>query len=122
MIPPHVSSNTHPKQYNTHDTGVVNSSVRNIYFAKEALIQKSNAAAPKLHFGTATDQVQFSVGTGTLALSSIPSNFPCSGHVIPSFKHTLIGIGSICDNDCRGLSTEHAIVVYDPQQKPIIIG
>ena len=39
---------------------------------------------------------------------------------MPSFKHTLICIGSMCDDDCN--LKKQAIVVYDPQKLPIIAG
>ena len=116
VLPPPVASNPHPKQYNTHDTGVFYSCASNIYFSKEAPIRKFNAAAPKVHVGTSNGQVQQSVGMGTLALTNLPSDFPCTGHVMPLFKHDLVGIGSICDADCKVVFTKQAVVVYNPQQ------
>ena len=58
MSPPPGAYNTHPRQYNTHDTGVDDSGTINIYFEKEAPIQKFDAAAPKVHVGPATGEVQ----------------------------------------------------------------
>ena len=37
-------------------------------------------------------------------------------------KHTLIGIGRICDADGKIVFTKQAVVVYDQQQQPIITG
>ena len=39
---------------------------------------------------------------------------------MPSFKHTLLGIGNICDADCCVVFTKEAVFVYNPQQQPII--
>ena len=75
------------------------------------MIQNFDSAAPKIHVGTATSQVKRSIGTGTLALPNISSSFPCTGHVMPSFKQVLIGIGSICDDDCKVAFTKHDVVV-----------
>ena len=64
--------------------------------------------------------MQRSVGTGILALPNILSNFPCTGHTMPSLNHTLIITGNICDTDCKVVFKKHAVVVYNPQQRPII--
>ena len=66
MLPPPVVYITHPTQYNTHNSGVVDSGAINIYFAKEALIHKFDANVPKVHVVTATSQLQRYVGIGTL--------------------------------------------------------
>ena len=101
VLTPPVACSPHPTQYNNHDTGVVDYGARNVYFEKKVPIQKFDAAAPKVHVGTITVQVKHSVGTGTLALPNRPSHSPCTIHVMPYFKHNLIGIGSICDDDCK---------------------
>ena len=54
VLTPPVANNPQPTQPNHQDTGVVDSGANNIYFAKEALIQNFNDAAPKVHMGTAT--------------------------------------------------------------------
>jgi hypothetical protein len=41
---------------------------------------------------------------------------------MPSFKHTLLGIGKICDADCKVVFTKEAVVVYNAQQQPILSG
>ena len=106
VLPTPVAWIPHPKQYNTHDTGVVDSGDSNIYFGKEAPIQQFNVDAPKLHVATATVQLQWYVITGTLELTNLPSNFLCTGHVMPLFKYFFIGIGSICDADCKVFPTK----------------
>ena len=41
---------------------------------------------------------------------------------MPSFKHTLLGIGKICDADCKVVFTKKAVVFYKAQQQPILSG
>ena len=122
ILPPPVVCSTHPTQYNTHNAGVFDSGDRNIYFAKKAPIQKFDDATTKVHIGTANGQVQRSFDMGTLKLSHLPYNFPCTGHVMPYFKYNLIGIGSIFYDDCKVFFAKHVVVVYDPQHQPIITG
>ena len=83
---------------------------------------KVNAAAHKVHVGSATFQVQRSVGTGTLEIPNLPYDFPCTGHSMPSFKHTLIGIVRIYDADCKNIFTKYDVGVYNLQQPSIITG
>ena len=103
-------------------TAVVDSGASNIYFAKDAAICNFDLSAPKVNVGTATGQVQRSTGTAELNLPSLPANFPTKGHEMPSFKHTLLGIGKICDADCKVVFTKEAVVVYNAQEQPILSG
>ena len=52
----------------------------------------------------------------------LPATFPNTGNVMPSFKHTLLGIGKICDADCRVEFTKDVVMLYNPQQHPILSG
>ena len=77
---------------------------------------------PKVNVGTTTVQVKRPVGMDTLEIPNLLSIFPCTGHVMPYFKHTLIGIGSICNSECKVVSAQHEILVYNSQQQLIITG
>ena len=79
-------------------------------------------AAPKVTVGTATGQTQVSIGTGELNLPKLPANFPVTGHIMPGFRHTLIGVGPLCDADCTVTFTSTAVVVRDPQGNPVLTG
>ena len=72
-------------------------------------------AATKVTVGTATGQTQVSIGTGKLNLPKLPANFPVTGHIMPGFRHTLTGVGPLCDADCIVTFTSTAVVVRDPQ-------
>ena len=71
---------------------------------------------------TATGQVQKYIGTGILGLPHLPADLPRTRHTMPSFKHILIDIGSICDADCKVVFAKQYVVVYDPQQQPFTTG
>ena len=57
-----------------------------------------------------------------LALTNLLYNFLCTVPVILLFRRTFISIGGIFDADCKFVFTKQSVVVYDPQQQPIIIG
>ena len=70
-------------------------------------------SAPKVNVGTATVHTQRSTGTGELKLPMLPSDFPVTGYIMPGFKHTLIGVGPLCDTDCTVTFTRAAVIVRD---------
>ena len=78
--------------------------------------------APKVTVVTATGQTQLSTGTGELNLPNLPSNFQATGHIMPGFRHTLIGVGPLCDADCTVTFTSTAVVVRDLQGNPVLTG
>ena len=78
--------------------------------------------APKVTVGTATGQTQLSTGTGELNLPKLLTNFPVTGHIMPGFRHTLIGVCLLCDADCTVTFTRAAVVVRDPHGNPVLTG
>ena len=74
-----------------------------------------DCAATKVTVGTATGQTKVFIGTGELNLPRLPDNFPVTGHIMPGFRHTLIGVGPLCDADCTVTFTSAVVVVRDPQ-------
>ena len=79
-------------------------------------------SAPKVTVGTDTGQTQSSVGTGELNLPKLPSDFPVTGHIIPGFKHNLIGVGPLYDADCTVPFTRAAVIVRNSQVSPVLTG
>ena len=63
-----------------------------------------------------------SVASATLA--SVPSlpQAAMSGHVMPSFPHTLIGLGPFADLGCNIVFTKTSLIVYHPDGHPILSG
>ena len=63
-----------------------------------------------------------SVASATLA--SVPSlpQAAMSGHVMPSFPHTLIGLGPFADLGCNIVFTKTSVTAYHPDGHPILSG
>ena len=76
--------------------------------------------APKVELGTTTGQRHASADTGQLVIPNLPSNFPRTGHIMPSFKHTLVGLGPICDADCPVRFETNGVIIYNPEGEPMI--
>jgi hypothetical protein len=74
-------------------TGIANSGASGFYFAPDAPVANLNPLAPIVGVRVATSLPERSVVSATLA--SAPSLLPAAmqGHVMPSFPHTLIGLG-----------------------------
>ena len=78
--------------------------------------------ATKVTVGMATGQTQVSIGTGELNLPKLPANLPVTGHIMPGFRHTLIGVGPLCDAECTVIFTSTAVVVRNPQGNQVLTG
>ena len=52
----------------------------------------------------------------------MPANFPVTGHIMPGFRHTLIGVGLLCDADCTVTFTSAAVVVRYLHGNPVLTG
>ena len=76
--------------------------------------------APKVTVGTATGQTQSSSGTGEFNIPKLPYDSPVTGHIMPGFKHNLIGAGPLCDADCTVTFTCAAVIVRDVQGRPVL--
>ena len=92
-------------------TGIVDSGATDIYFAADAPIVNVNLSASKVKVGTATGQSEQSTGIENLNLPQLPSLFPITGHIIPGFRHTSIGVGPLCDAYCIVTFTHAAVIV-----------
>ena len=103
-------------------TGIVDYGATDIYFSVDAPMVNIDRTAPKVTVGTATDQTQISTGTGDLNLPKLPVNFLVTGHIMQGFRHTLIGVGPLCDADCTVTFTSAAVVVRDPHGNPVLTG
>ena len=79
-------------------------------------------AAPKVKVGTAKGQAKKSAGTVNLALTHLPLDFPIKWHLMPGFRHTLIGVGDLCDADCAVTFTHEAVIVRKNHGTAVITG
>ena len=63
-----------------------------------------------------------SAGTCDIVIPQIPSDFPTARHVMPGFQENLVGVGSMCDDNCTVTFSKHAVDIYSPTGTPIIAG
>ena len=42
--------------------------------------------------------------------------------ILPSFKHSLISVGQLCDNDCTAIFSKHQCTIYNKHNQPVITG
>ena len=100
----------------------MDSGASGLYFALNAPVINTNPVAPEIAVGTATGQIQKSTATGQLALPNLPTTFPTTGHKMPGFSHTLLGVGPICDADCTVTFRKDSVVVRDATNRFILTG
>ena len=55
-----------------------------------------------------------------LRLTHIPSVFLIKGHLVPGFRHTLIGVGPLFDANFTVTFTREAVIVRDQQGMPVL--
>ena len=71
---------------------------------------------------TASGQPHQYSGAADLGLPNLPPDFLQAGKVMPSFYHTLIGIGPIYNADCKVTFTKNNVIIYDQGGSPILTG
>ena len=100
-------------------TVIVDSGASGLYFSPNEPVTNINPAATAIAVGTATGKVPFSTATGQLAWPNVPNTFPTTGHIMPGFNHTLLGVAPICDADCTVTFSRDAVVVRDATHRYI---
>jgi hypothetical protein len=63
-----------------------------------------------------------SVASATLASTSVLPPEVMSGHGMPSFPHTLIGLGPFVDQGCKIVFNNTSVTVFHPNGHPILKG
>ena len=43
-------------------------------------------------------------------------------HLMLDFQHSLLGIGIMCDKDCKVQFTKYKVTIYDKNNKPFLTG
>ena len=93
------------------ETAIVDSGAMGWYLRPDAPVSAVDPAAEKIRVGTANGHVEESAASCELPLPGMPPGL--FGHIMSAFKHNLIGIGGLCDADCKVLFSKHTVVVYD---------
>jgi hypothetical protein len=111
-----------PTQLPPSHTGIADSGASGIYFVPGAPVSNLDHKAPTVGVHIANGLPERSIASATLA--SAPSLPPSAmrGHVMPSFPHTLIGLGPFADLDCQIVFTKTAVSVIHPDRHSILEG
>ena len=98
-----------PTQISSSHTGIADSGASGFYFAPGAHVSNINTRAPTIGVEVANGLPVRSIASATLA--SVPSLPPAAmlGHVMPSFPHTLVGLGPFADQGCKIVFTNKPI-------------
>jgi hypothetical protein len=88
-----------------------------------AHVSNLNSRAPAIGVEVANGLPVRSIASATLAsVPSLPTT-AMQGHVMPSFPHTLVGLGPFADDqDCKIVFTKMDVAVLDPQGHCILKG
>ncbi len=112
-----------PTQIPSSHTGIADSGASGFYFAPGAHVSNINTKAPAIGVEVANGLPVRSIASATLA--SVPSLPPAAmlGHVMPSFPHTLVGLGPFADQQgCKIVFTKDDVDVIDPAGTSILKG
>ena len=111
-----------PTQLPPSHTGIASSGASGFYFVPCAPVSNLDHQAPTVGVHVANGLPARSVASATLA--SAPSLPPAAmqGHVMPSFPHTLIGLGPFADLGCKIVFTKTAVSVIHPGGHTILQG
>ncbi len=111
-------TSTFPHQHR----GIANSGSSSFYFSLGAPVANYDTRALTVSITVANGCPKHSIISATLA--SIPALPPSmmEGHVMPSFPHTLIGLGPFAYQGCKIVFDKTLITVYHPDGHPILSG
>eukprot|EP00804_Cyclotella_cryptica_P027773 CCRYP_009194-RA/>CCRYP_009194-RA protein AED:0.39 eAED:0.16 QI:0/0/0/0.66/0.5/0.33/3/0/764 len=90
----------------------------NIYFTPDTLVTNVNPMAPT---STVTDAAGAQHHSSAHADHLLPTFPACSGKIRPSFKHTLFGVGPLCDNGYQVLFDSASVTIYDKTNDSVLL-
>ncbi len=116
------TSACNPTHLPSSHTGIADSGASGFYFSPDAPVANLDHKAPTVGVRVANGLPERSVASATLA--SAPSLPPSAmrGHVMPSFPHSLIGLGPFADLGCKIVFTKTAVSVIHPDGHSILDG
>jgi hypothetical protein len=103
-------------------TGIANAGASTFYFSSMAPVANLNPEAPTVCVRVANGLPERSVARATLA--TVPSLPPAAmqGHIMPSFPHTLIGLGPFADLGYTITFTKTGVFVVNPEGRCVLKG
>jgi hypothetical protein len=117
-----LSSSCNPTDLSPSDTGIANSGSSGIYFAPNAPVSNLNCRAPTEGVQVANGFPEKSVASATLASAPSLPQALMLGHVMPSFPHTLIGLGPFADLGYTIVFTKTDVKVIHPDGNCVLKG
>ena len=81
-----------------------------------------------VHYTNNTQQAMIPNGTNitahtrcNLQLQNV-SKQALDADILPSFKHSLISMGQLCDDDCTTIFSKHKCTIYNKHNQPVATG
>ena len=103
------------------DTVIVDSGASGFYVILGAPDSDIDPSAPRVQVGTtAAGHSQESTARCKIPLEGTPADQ--FAHIMPGFQHSLLGIGIMCDKDCKVLFTKRRVTIYNKNDKPFLTG
>jgi hypothetical protein len=102
--------------------GFADSGSRGFYFSHGAPIANYNPCALAVSITVANGCPEHSIASATLATISVLPPATMSGHVMPSFPHTLIGLSPFANQSCKIVFNKTSVTVFYSNSHPILKG
>ena len=108
-------SNKTDKHLPSDQTCIVDSGATHMYIAPNAPYEKMDTTGKQIRVGIENLQVASFTATATLSIPQLNADFPTKSYIMPTFTHTLIGVGPICDANCTVVFKKEHVTVLSPQ-------
>ena len=114
-------NSTPPDPVSNDDSAIADTDASGYYLTPKAPCANINPGAVAILVGTAGGAPHHSLATCNVPLSQLPY---VAGHIMPSssFHHSLMGIGPLCDHDCRVLFKKKAVTVFSKDVNNLLRG
>lgn len=104
------------------NTGIPDSGAMSFYYSEDAPVTDVDPTAPAITMSTATGQRDCSKAMAKHQIPNLPSDFLRTGHVMPGFKDTLLGIGPICNVGFTVTFCDQSVTIQDNAGAVILTG
>ena len=103
-------------------TGIVYSGATHLYIAPSTPHGPPDTSAATISGGTANIKVKKSAVKATITIARLESDFPTTGYIMNSLTNILIGVGTICDADCKVVFMKKYVTALSPKGKAVLTG
>jgi hypothetical protein len=111
-------TNPFPSSHQQDTTAIADTGVSDFYLTPSAPVININPTAAKVSVGDATGRRHCSSAQAEIQLDLPVRN----AKIMPSFHHNLLGIGKLCDNDCKVVFDKSAVTVFAKDGTSILQG